>query len=96
MVSGFGQSKDDLIIRSLQQRTSADEERELAEWRGLSLDNEKRYTEFAAIWAVTAVAHPALTTRRPEVSVILRDAETANPFRLRGGRTTAREFRRAG
>jgi len=49
---------DQLILHSLQGRTTPDQEEELRRWREASLDHERRYREMAEVWQASASADP--------------------------------------
>ena len=44
---------DDLILRSLQGRTTETEEQNLFEWRRASAANEQTYQELARLWSLS-------------------------------------------
>lgn len=51
---------DELITRSLQGRTTPDEERHLLAWRQELPANERRYQDVARVWDLTAVLEPSV------------------------------------
>lgn len=72
MTLEFRHPRDELIVRSLQQLASVEEERELGEWRQGSAANEKHYQELAAVWTVTGAARVRITTDS-SIAPLLRD-----------------------
>lgn len=55
---------DELILRSLQGRTTAEQEDELRRWRAVSPEHEARYRAIAEVWQRTAAAQPDQRRRR--------------------------------
>jgi transmembrane sensor len=67
---------DEFIIRSLQARSSEEEEKRLRRWRAAAPDNDQRYRQLAAIWALVGVADPVRTDERaPDLKTLLAGAE---------------------
>lgn len=68
---------DDLIIRSLQGRTTPEEERRLRVWRGRDAENDRRYRALRGVWRIVGVAAPEREEDRPDPSAIIARAEAA-------------------
>lgn len=78
---------DDLIWRSLQRKTNAEEETALAQWRGAAPSNEQRYEELLALWdAASAVEPTRPDTHRPSTEEILSRADAREAAVGRRGR----------
>ncbi len=67
---------DELLVRSLQGRTTDAEESSLHQWRARSPDNEAYYRQFAAVWRMTAEEHRAQLGPAPPGREVLGDART--------------------
>jgi ferric-dicitrate binding protein FerR (iron transport regulator) len=66
---------DELIIRSLQHRTTESEERALRAWRDTSDQNERYYGQIASLWSLTQQADLGAAPRpAPAVADLLRRA----------------------
>jgi transmembrane sensor len=66
---------DELIIRSLNGRTTKREEAALTAWRASGSENEQRFQEIARLWAATAAIAPPLGRRVPTATSIIARAE---------------------
>jgi ferric-dicitrate binding protein FerR (iron transport regulator) len=56
---------DNLIIRSLQKRTTPEEEALLLSWRESALENERAFRALADLWSLTSIAAPAPAAAPP-------------------------------
>jgi transmembrane sensor len=75
---------DEIIIRSLQGRSSPAEEESLREWRQASLVNERYYREMARTWRLAGVIEPvASAADRVRIASSSRTHEIAIPARRR-------------
>jgi transmembrane sensor len=90
MAPESGHAEDELIIRSLQQLASAEEERQLAEWLRASSANQKYYGEVAAIWAATGLAYQEPATAWPDAAIARHRTVVR---RISGGSRTASRWR---
>jgi ferric-dicitrate binding protein FerR (iron transport regulator) len=68
---------DDLITRSLEGRTTADEQEALAAWRSASPANEARFQQLAWVWTVSGQALTAVPTTPPPAAAVIRAADSA-------------------
>lgn len=66
---------DELIIRSLQGRTTAKEDERLRGWRARDAANERRYRTLRELWVLTGVAAPEPDEDLPDVDAIIARAE---------------------
>jgi transmembrane sensor len=62
---------DELIVRSLQHRTTLEEEQLLRAWRREHADHERHYGALKALWAITAAAESKDRSRLPTAAEIL-------------------------
>lgn len=69
---------DELIIRSLQGRTSQAEEERLWAWRRQSPENERCYQELRELWSLTNAAAPGEHGDLRDVEVLVARADTVN------------------
>lgn len=67
---------DDLIIRSLQGRTTPDEDGRIRVWRDRDPANERRYRALRELWSVVGAAAPAFADDPPDVAALLARAES--------------------
>lgn len=77
---------DEIIIKSLQARTSPEEEARLRAWRLQSPDNDRLYRTLSRIWVVTGAAAPAASDAPPALSDVLATAPFAEGAAGRQGR----------
>lgn len=79
---------DELIIRSLQGRSTDAEEVILQAWRAESPENERKYQEIARLWELTSAASPMWEGQVPSVSELLGpesdDSAASSPAGIRG------------
>lgn len=68
---------DEQIFRSFKGRLSTSEEAALAEWRGASEENERRYQAVVSILAATDRKHAELDTSPPDVGILVASAGRA-------------------
>ena len=80
----------ELILKSLQGRTTAEERRRLREWLGTSPVNEAEFRESARIWALTALSAPDLDA--PPTSLLHRVRRRRRIMRLVSAAAVALAF----
>lgn len=66
---------DELIIRSLQDETTWEEEDQLRVWRLTHTDNEHRYQALRKLWALAQIAAPEGDEDIPDIDVLIDRAE---------------------
>jgi len=66
---------DDLIIRSLQGRTTPEEERRLRVWRGREAENDRQYRVLRRLWRLAGIAAPRGEDDIPDPEAIIARAE---------------------
>ncbi|NIP58718.1 MAG: DUF4974 domain-containing protein [Gemmatimonadetes bacterium] len=79
------QIMDDLIIRSLQGRTTPEEERRLKVWRGREAENDEQYRALRRLWKLVGVAAPEREEDRPDPGAIIARAEAESAHSGAGG-----------
>lgn len=81
---------DELIARSLQGRTSEEEEEVLRRWRQETVEHEERYRHVAAVWRATRSYEPRLRARPPAHETIIAEAARRRTGADRGWSGVAR------
>jgi hypothetical protein len=69
----------ELIVRFFQGKTTAEEERQLAEWRAASPENDSEFLEIEHVWRMTADLAPDSAARPPTAEEIIRRAREHEP-----------------
>lgn len=68
---------EEIIVRSLQGRASADEERALSNWRQASSSNDERYRELQRLWSLIRDVEAPVVSSVPSVGDIIRSEGTS-------------------
>jgi ferric-dicitrate binding protein FerR (iron transport regulator) len=69
----------ELIVRFFQRKTTAAEDKALAEWRAASPDNEREFQEIEHVWRMTADLAPDAEAPPPSADDIIRRARELPP-----------------